>query len=112
MPKWAARIKSKVLRVWYERVQDISAEDIRKEGVSWDSDGFTINQIRFMGLWDSIYQHKGLCDTCGGHGIVGCPKTVRDCPDCRSDGHMNGPYSWEANPWVECIEFSKENSNE
>jgi hypothetical protein len=84
MPKWAARIKRKVLRVWYEQIRCISTADCIAEGIKspktksrinvshgsdCDASKLTIEKD-FMFLWESIY-----------------------------------PGSWERNDWVECIEF-------
>ena len=56
MPKTIARIFLKVKRVWVERIQDISEEDCRAEGV--DTTNASVGgylKIRFSRLWDSIY---------------------------------------------------------
>lgn len=93
MPRWASRITLKVKRVWVERVQDISYDDARAEGIerhdshpthvtwkdysSWDhSDDWAgwISAINsFNTLWDSIYMKNG--------------------------------YGWTDNLWVWCCEF-------
>jgi hypothetical protein len=55
--KELARIKRKVLRVWYERVQDISWDDCKAEGISWinkPGEGKTF-KAEFHRLWESIY---------------------------------------------------------
>ena len=103
MPQWASRITLPVLRVWVERIQDISREDAIAEGLAqitkddgytWkhgipDSDGlpgtddygwpwseWTVNpKDAFRTLWDSIYADKGL--------------------------------GWKDNPWVFAAEFQK-----
>lgn len=58
-----------------ERLQEISEEDAKAEGVRWTAGATTQSTPRsaFMHLWESIH----------GHG------------------------SWDANPWVWCIEFRK-----
>lgn len=72
MPKEACRIFLKVKSIRVERLQDISEEDAKHEGVLKAScchsffHGFSI-------LWQSI----------------------------------NGPASWEANPWVWVVEFER-----
>lgn len=74
MPRWAARYLLDVTAVRVERLQDISEEDARAEGVNredgqWvDDDGRTRSSYRlaFQRLWTSIY----------------------------------GAESWDANPWV------------
>ena len=56
MPRWACRTYLEVLRVWVERVQDISITDIGKEGFSGPEDWGDINAVVWWReLWDSIY---------------------------------------------------------
>lgn len=85
MPRWAARYVSDVTEVRVERLQDISEEDARAEGVEeWakSEDGFaalrglgfaisTAPRFLFQRLWTSIY----------------------------------GAESWDANPWVWVTSF-------
>lgn len=79
MPRWAARYLLDVTAVRVERLQDISEEDARAEGVKrddgqWvDDDGRTRSNYRlaFQRLWTSIY----------------------------------GAESWDANPWVGVTSF-------
>ena len=87
MPRWAARLTLEVLRVWAERVQDITEEGARAEGVEpvmvdtggqqpW---GEWINQpdyiAPFMDLWDDINDKRG--------------------------------FGWHKNPWVWVVEFKR-----
>lgn len=69
MPRWASRITLRVKRVWVERVQSISIEDARAEGMPGGSIGeeaakalaiyqgesWTSQQLEFAHLWGSIY---------------------------------------------------------
>lgn len=80
MPRWASRITLEVTGVRVERLQDISEEDARAEGVdTFDDvlgdDGATPASARrvYARLWD----------------------------------HINGAGSWEANPWVWVISFRR-----
>lgn len=81
LPRWASRITLEVLGVRVERLQDISEEDARAEGVAledgqWtDEDGTLRSDYRtaFRRLWISI----------------------------------NGQDSWDANPWVWVVEFRR-----
>ena len=88
MPREAARIFLKVTNVRVERLQDITEEDARSEGVKDPYEyqspeyyeqpslrGFEINKSAFAGCWDSIYSKRG--------------------------------YGWDTNPWVWVIEFEK-----
>jgi hypothetical protein len=88
MPKEAARIFLRVTGVRVARLQDITEEDSRNEGVKDPYDyqkpeyyeqpqmrGLEINKSAFAGLWDRI-NHESI-------------------------------YSWDANPWVWVIEFER-----
>lgn len=81
MYKSLARDFYEILRVWVERTQDISIEDIKKEGLRFD---LPYTKKKDLGwyyfrpwkeLWDSINKKRG--------------------------------YGWDKNPWVFCYEFKK-----
>lgn len=79
MPKNIARIWLQVTDVRVERLQDISTADIEKEGISFD-------------------QLKG-CDPC-------IPASVHFHQEWKNLWvKINGPESWQANPFVWCISF-------
>ena len=83
LPKWASRITLEISEVRVQRLQDISEEDAKAEGVERDDffrDGWRgyggdcwrdSARESYASLWDSI----------------------------------NGPGSWEASPWVWAISF-------
>lgn len=75
MPRWASRILLKVTAVKIERLQDISEEDAKAEGVEpridHVGDAHCLYTMPFNILWTTI----------------------------------NGPGSWEANPWVAAYSF-------
>jgi len=76
MCRWASRITLEVTGVRVERLQEISDEDAKAEGVADLGErllGVTPHRARFFNLWESI----------------------------------NGPGSWDANPWVWVIEFDR-----
>jgi len=78
MPRWASRITLEITGVRVERVQDISEEDARAEGVSetcvlpGDRGSFIPS---FGMLWEQINAKRG--------------------------------YGWDVNPWVWVIEFRR-----
>ena len=84
MPRWASRITLEVTDVRIERLQDITEEDARAEGIT-----------------------DGGCLTCGENEPCGCDNPR---PDAR-DGFAGlwqdiyGPDSWHANPWVWVVSF-------
>ncbi|MEX5769099.1 hypothetical protein AB4Y55_25470 [Serratia nematodiphila] len=77
MPHWASRITLEITAVRVERLNDISEEDARAEGVAPSQHIITppeaLYRVGFLKLWESIY----------------------------------GEESWRANPWVWVIEFRR-----
>ena len=90
MPRWASRITLEITEVRIQRVQEITEEDARAEGII---DGGCLNcgkpepcgcsdprpdaRDAFVWLWDSIYAKRG--------------------------------FGWDSNPWVWVIEFRRVN---
>jgi hypothetical protein len=60
MPRWASRITLEVTEVSVQRLQDISEEDARAEGIpAWTSPEQAFSpRVRFHELWDSINGKK------------------------------------------------------
>ena len=79
MPKWASRIKLKVLKVRCEPVQKISEEDAKAEGVS---------------------PENAECN---------CPGGAYRNAYCEFWDRLNAKrgYPWDSNPWVWVYEFEK-----
>lgn len=77
MPRWASRMTLEITAVRVERLNDISEEDARAEGVAPSQHIITppeaLYRVGFLNLWQSIY----------------------------------GEESWSANPWVWVIEFRR-----
>ena len=77
MPRWASRITLEITAVRVERLNDISEEDARAEGVEPSQHIITppeaLYRVGLLKLWQSIY----------------------------------GEESWSANPWVWVIEFRR-----
>lgn len=80
MPRWASRLSLKLTEVRAERLQDISAEDALEEGVGYQSN--PRYQPR-AGASDPIDAYRHLWEK------------------------INGPGSWDANPWVWVLKFTK-----
>jgi hypothetical protein len=79
MPRWASRITLEVKGVRVERLQDISEDDARAEGV------------------------KPL-DYAAHHVAAGCGARIAFEQIWNS---INGPGAWEANPWVWVVSFER-----
>lgn len=80
MPRWASRITLEVTDIRVERLQDISEADAWAEGVESTN------------LPDPYVDSFGLT-TPGRAGYAQLWESI------------NGPESWDANPWVWCISF-------
>ena len=86
MPRWASRILLEVTDVRVERVQDISEEEARAEGII-----------------------DGGCLMCGEPEPCGCDDPRPDARDAfvwlwNSINAKRG-YGWDVNPWVWVVEF-------
>jgi len=88
MPRWASRILLEVTEVRVERVQDISGEDAWWEGIGYQGG-------------------SGRCVANYADGRVEidgpmCLSAFRDLWES-----INGPGSWDANPWVWVVSFKR-----
>jgi len=79
MPRWASRITLRITDIRVERLQDISEEDAKAEGV------------------------KPL-DYAAHHVAAGCGARIAFEQIWTT---INGPAAWEANPWVWAISFER-----
>lgn len=102
MPRWASRITLEVVGVRVERLQDITNEDAKAEGLkSITKDNITIK-------W-------GIPDADGYPGTddIGWPWSDWNVNPIAAYKRLwesiNGPGSWDSNPWVWVIEFKKIN---
>lgn len=84
MPRWASRITLLVTAVKVERLQDISEADAVAEGICQAGDGFSASP-GYHPLWGATAQGAFYCLW-------------------RS---INGPGSWDANPWVAAYTFER-----
>jgi len=88
MPRWASRLTLTVTEVRVERLQDCSEADALAEGIGQFG--------RFFGLPDADWDEGELSAVAAYH---------------RLWNSINGPGSWEANPWVVAVTFAVENRN-
>lgn len=100
MPRWASRITLEIINVRVERLLDISQKDVFAEGVKLPVDAETkAPLLRMTGKY---------------------PPSQYLTKETLSDEHafcvahyaslwesINGPGSWDANPWVWVIEFKR-----
>lgn len=87
MPRWASRITLDVVDVRVERLQDISEEDAKAEGCEEITPGFYRNYLSTDGatFYSAAMSFQSLWES------------------------INGPDSWDANPWVWVVTFKKIN---
>ena len=78
MPRWASRITLEITDIRVERLQDISEEDAQAEGVKLHTE-----YIPMKVGFNHRQAFGGLWES------------------------INGPGSWDANPWVWAIEFKR-----
>ncbi len=87
IPRWASRIDLEIISVRVERLNDISEEDAKAEGA--------LPELLFADLYASTRLDTHF------HG-----STYKDGFRFVWES-INGPGSWDANPWVWRIEFRK-----
>lgn len=85
MPRAASRLTLEITRVRVERLQSITEADAMAEGIRWtEMDGFASDdEGRNFHASSAVRSYAALWES------------------------INGPGSWEANPWVWVIEFQK-----
>jgi hypothetical protein len=100
MPRWASRILLEVTEVRVERLQDISEEDARAEGLS------TVSKDGSLWKW-GIPDADGLPGTDDDgwpwHDWERSPVAAYR----RLWESIHGPGSWDLNPWVWAVTFRK-----
>lgn len=87
MPRWASRITLEVTGVRVERLQEISIEDCKSEG-AWGPDKSIVGKVA---------KHFGI-DILAANPYLAYRMLWES---------INGPGSWEANPWVWVVEFRR-----
>ena len=86
MPRWASRLTLEITSVRVERLNDISEEDARAEGII-----------------------DGGCLNCGEPEPCGCVNPQPDATDAFAYlwQSIYGQENWDANPWVWVIAFKR-----
>ena len=88
MPRWASRITLEITDIGVERLKDISNEDCTAEGITAIGKGVRMS--------DGTYAQAGRYETKA--------STVRQLYSELWES-INGPGSWEKNPWVWVVTF-------
>ncbi|KTS11040.1 hypothetical protein SB2_07480 [Methylobacterium radiotolerans] len=95
MTRWASRLTLLVTDVRVERLQDISEGDAAAEGVERESADLPFYYV--PGIWPHSITAVGVEEPGGRHAARSFAKLW---------DHINGPESWQANPWVVAITFT------
>lgn len=103
MPRWACRLTLEVTDVRVERLQDITPKDAIAEGVT----GWAIEEADRR-----LYDETGARRTTptGPNPLDGSQRGVPYLVNAFADlwESINGAGSWEANPWLWCVSFRKQ----
>ena len=93
MPRWARRINLGITGIRAERLQDISEEDAKAEGVEYygDSDPDQDDYRNYL-------HTPGLCDDWGVLTAKQSFQTLWDSINTKN-------HPWKSNPWVWFVEF-------
>lgn len=96
MPRWASRITLEIADVRVERLQDISEEDARSEGIrEVTKDG----EVRKFCVYDrGDYSATPWADM---------PRSARAAFSALWDS-INGDGAWASNPWVWALTFKRD----
>jgi len=96
MPRWASRLTLTVTDVRVQRLQDISEDDAKAEGIEINQDGY----LRVIG-WRNYGSHQTVIDDA--RLSFG---TLWDSINGKREG-----ANWDANPWVVTVSFTAEKRN-
>ena len=95
MPRWASRILLEITAVRVERLQDISEEQAKAEGIASvafrPDDGWPICTGYMVGTDDG----KSPLETTAARAFTKLWSSIND------------PHAWDANPWVWVVEFKR-----
>lgn len=93
MPRWACRINLEITSVRVERLQDISDDDAKAEGIRPTPGRDIVDRWLVKNPKGSLSEYSST------QYPVDAYKSLWES--------INGPESWAANPWVWVIEFNK-----
>lgn len=98
MPRAACRLRLEIVSITVERLQDITEEDAIREGILFYDDEIIGRRFK-----DYVSDSRGY-----GHPEVDYA-TVSTAKESFQSlwTSINGPESWNANPWVWRVEFKK-----
>jgi hypothetical protein len=102
MPRWASRITLEVTGVRVERLQDISEADALAEGISRLAPSAPPHEWSGLNRFTLNGMGSGFCA-----GSVSWNSPTAEALYLRLWEDINGPGSWEANPWVWVVEFKR-----
>ncbi|PKR55443.1 hypothetical protein [Thalassospira marina] len=95
MPRWASRITLEITDIRVQRLNQIAAEDARAEGV--DQRSKKVREFDLLGASNDVADRIYL---------NACRWEFRDLWE-----RINGPDSWDANPWVWAVSFNPHMTN-
>jgi hypothetical protein len=100
MPREASRIDLEITGIRVERLQDISEEDAKAEGIT--SDNVIIGANCNGGRHTEERATRFFFDGCDGEGFETGVDAYRGLWES-----LNGAGSWDVNPWVWVVEFKR-----
>lgn len=92
MPRWASRLTLRVTEVRVQRLQEISEEDARAEGMSRSKSLLSADLFQ-------DYRHPAGAWLSSARDSF---STLWDSLNAKRDG---GAFSWDSNPWVVAVSF-------
>lgn len=114
MPREAARLFLRVTDVWVERLQDITTEDICKEGIWVDPPQIVLNGVLFPSDFEQrteAEREEWYLTTARATYIGQCNHIAalhREWEHLWDSINAKRGFGWETNPWVWVISFKKE----
>jgi hypothetical protein len=108
MPRWASRLTLEVTDVRVQRLQEISEEDAKAEGIERVDYAGTNPKFKGSFGWKDYRDHPHaivpFADDCARASF----ETLWDSINAKREG---GRFSWDANPWVAAVTFKPHQQN-